>query len=103
MARGKINKSAKIREIHAQNPKAKTKEIVEILGQKGLSVHPNLVYLVLSKMRGRKRRQKRLQAIENSRKAGVTNPVELILRVRSVAMEAGGIRKLKALVDALAE
>jgi hypothetical protein len=35
--------------------------------------------------------------------AGVSNPVDLILKVRSLAEAAGGIRKLKQLVDALAE
>jgi hypothetical protein len=34
---------------------------------------------------------------------GVSNPVEVVLKVKALAREIGGIRNLKQLVDALAE
>jgi len=36
-------------------------------------------------------------------KTGAANPVELVLRVKDMAREVGGIRNLKQLVDLLAE
>jgi hypothetical protein len=98
-----INKSAAIREILARNPHAPTREVVSMLEQRGIRVHPNLVYLIKSKARARRGRQKREKALENSRQMGIANPVELILEVRRLSEKAGGIRHLKELVDVLAE
>src|ERR1700730_9265701 len=94
-----INKSAAIREILAQNPQTTTKEVVATLSGKGVKVLPSLVYFIKGKMKQKKRRQigKRMA------KAGVANAVDLILRVRTLASEAGGMPKLKQLVDALSE
>jgi hypothetical protein len=74
-----------------------------MLEQRGIRVHPNLVYLIKSKARARRGRQKREKALENSRQLGIANPVELILEVRRLSEKAGGIRHLKELVDVLAE
>jgi HJR/Mrr/RecB family endonuclease len=95
----KINKSALVRELFTQNPKIKVKQIIETLGQRKISVKPSLVYFVKSNMRRKKRKEIRRAMA----KAGVPNPVDLILRVRHLASESGGIGKLKQLVDALAE
>jgi hypothetical protein len=40
---------------------------------------------------------------ESSRQSGAKHPVELVLRVKDLAREVGGIRYLKQLVDLLAE
>lgn len=98
-----INKSAAIREMVAQNPHAQSKEIVALLGQKGIKVQPSLVYYIKSKQRNQKRRQKRQRVTETSQNTGSSNPVELVLKVKGVAREAGGIKNLKRLVDALAD
>ena len=98
MAR-KINKSALVREILAQNPKTPVKQIVATLGDRKIKVQPSLVYFVKSNLRRRKRKEIR----KAMAKAGVPNAVDLILKVRTVAGEAGGMSKLKQLVDALAE
>jgi hypothetical protein len=95
----KINKSALVRELYQQNPKIKVKQIIETLGQRKISVKPSLVYFVKSHMRHRKRKEIRRAMA----KAGVPNPVDLILKVRTLASESGGISKLKQQVDALAE
>ena len=40
---------------------------------------------------------------ESSRQTGSKNPVEVVLRVKDLAREVGGIKNLKMLVDLLAE
>ncbi len=94
-----INKSAAIREIFDQNPKTQVKEVVATLGHKGIQVQPSLVYFVKGKMKHARRKQ----IGQSMAKAGIANPVDLILRVRGLAEQAGGMTKLKQLVDALAE
>jgi hypothetical protein len=98
-----VNKSQAIRDVIAQNPKAKAPEIVELLAAQGVRVKPHLVYLVRSKSRRKKARRRRQQAVAVSRAAGVSDPVKLVLRVRELADAAGGIKALQRLVDALAE
>ena len=103
MAKQGVNKSAAVREILAGNPHAPTNEVIATLKQRGIKAHPNLVYLIKSKMRAQRGRQKREKALENGREMGITNPVELILEVRRLSQKAGGMRHLKNLVDVLAE
>src|SRR5579871_2163261 len=96
-----VNKSAAIREMIAQHPQAKSQEIVALLGKEGLRVQPSLVYYIKSKQRQQKRRQKRQRVAETSQNTGTSNPVELILKVKGLARDAGGIKKLQQLVNAL--
>ena len=98
-----VNKSAAVREILAKNFHTPVREIVATLDQRGITIHPNLVYLIKSKAKAGRRKQKRQKALENSRDLGLANPVELILEVRKLAAKAGGLRHLKQLVDVLAE
>jgi hypothetical protein len=94
----KVNKSAAIREAMEQNPKAKTREIVALLAEKGIKVAPTLVYYIKSHARHAKRKARRMQAMAR----GAGNPVELVMQVKSLARAAGGYENLKQLVDALA-
>ena len=105
MARSKdgVNKSQEIRNALKENPSAKSNEIVAALAAKGIKVASSLVYMVKSQMRRKKQRQKREQAATTSKRTGIANPVDLIIRVKALAGEAGGIRKLKQLVDVMAE
>ena len=98
-----INKSAAVREILASNPNMPVRDIVKMLNQRGIQIHPNLVYLIKSKTRAIRHKQKREKFLENGRQLGIANPVELILETRRLAEKAGGIRQFKQLVDALAE
>ena len=56
-----------------------------------------------SKARDAKRKARRETVVENVRKSGALNPLELIIRVKNMANEVGGIKELKKLVDLLAE
>ncbi len=98
-----VNKSAAVREILAANPQTPTREILSTLAGRGIQVSPHLVYLIKSKANASRRKQKRQKALENSKELGLANPVELILEVRKLASRAGGLRRLKQLVDVLAE
>jgi hypothetical protein len=98
-----VNKSAAVREILAKNFHTPVREIVSTLEQRGIRIHPNLVYLIKSKAKATRRKQRRQKALENSKDLGIANPVELVLEVRRVAQKAGGMRHLKQLVDVLAE
>ncbi len=98
-----VNKSQEIRDALKVNPKAKSSEIVAALAAKGIKIAHSLVYMVKSHMKHKQRRQKRELAASASKALGIANPVDLILKVKGLAAVAGGIRKLKQLVDVMAE
>jgi len=92
-----INRSEAVRDAIALNPKAGTKELIAALAAKGIKVSHTLVYYVRSKQGQARRKAKREQV------AAAGNPIELVLRVKTLAREVGGIKSLKQLVDLLAE
>lgn len=98
-----LNKSQAIREYFAANPKAGTKDVVAALGEKGVKVAPTLVYFIKSKLNKARRRAKRERVAESSRGTSARNPVEVVIRVKDLARDVGGIKNLKMLVDLLAE
>ncbi len=99
-----VNKSEEIRQLLRVNPKMPAKEVVSTLAGKGIPVAETLVYFVRGKMRGRKgRRRKARQMVEKVAATGSSDPVTAILKVRRLAEEVGGMKKLKALVDVLSE
>jgi hypothetical protein len=98
-----ISKSEAIREMMAQHPEAKARDIISLLADQGVKVQPSLVYLVRSNQKKDRRRQKRLRAVEASRDSGISNPVALIVRVKDLARNMGGLKNLQKLVDLLAE
>ena len=105
MGRKKSTKSQAVRDILAENPKAKAKEVVEALKAKGISVTANLVYFLKGAAKSTKKRQMKRQARKDKAAAVVSNKgdvVALIHDVRSLAHKVGGYGKLRELVDALA-
>jgi len=97
------SKSDAIREMIAKYPQARSKEIVRLLGEAGVKVQPSLVYYIKSKQNSQRRRQKRENVESTSAQTGAADPVALVLKVKSLAREAGGILNLQHLVDALAD
>lgn len=94
-----VNKSEAIRELLKTNPKLPTKEVVSTLAEQKIEVKPSLVYLIKSKMHSKKQRQTKKNV---SKVTGNSNDaVAMIRKVRSLADEAGGMQKLKELVDAI--
>ena len=102
-ASGGINKSAAIRDLYRENPELKVKEVVSTLAAKGIDVGANLVYLVKGTLKGRKkhRREVNQAAVRVAATSGSTDAVKTILKVKAVANEVGGLKNLKALVEAL--
>lgn len=100
-----VNKSEEIRQLLKANPDMPVKVVVANLAGRGLTVTDNLVYFIKGKMKGRKGRKKRArQMVEKvSATTGNTDAVATILKVKRWASEVGGLKKLKALVDALSE
>jgi hypothetical protein len=102
---GDVNRSALIREMFAQNPDMKVKDIVAILKQRGVIVAPNLVYLVKGKLKGEKPHgPKDSQAAPKAAAAlGGLDALATIHKVKKLALDVGGLRMLKGIVDALSE
>src|ERR1700757_380894 len=99
-----VNKSEEIRQLFRSNPEMPVKEVVSTLAGRGIKVADNQVYFVKGKMAGRKgRHQKAQRMVANVAAKGNTDPVKTILMVKGWATEVGGLKKLKALVDALSE
>src|SRR5947209_18054471 len=86
------NKSEAVRGVLAQAPKAATREVIAQLAGAGVKVTPTMVYYVRSKMKQATRKAKRDRVAESSRLSGTRNPVELVIRVKDLAREVGGIR-----------
>src|SRR3954467_12223664 len=98
-----VNKSQAIRDVFAATPKADSKTVIAALAGQGVKVSPTMVYYVRSKLGQARRKAERVRLAESAGKLGVANPVELVLRVKDLAQEVGGIQHLKQLVDLLAE
>lgn len=62
-----------------------------------------MIYMQKSKMLRAKRRKKRAASSDMAQRISSKNPVELVVRVKQLADEVGGIKNLKQLVDLLAE
>jgi hypothetical protein len=107
-----LNKSDEIRQLLKANPKMKAKEVVAALAEKKVDVTEALVYFVKGKLKGRKARKKRAirkiaKVAEKVAKVGVTmnghDTVSVILKVKKLAYEVGGMGKLKAMVEAIGQ
>jgi hypothetical protein len=99
------SKSAAIRDVLMANGKLTAKEVVSILAAKGIKVREGLVYGVKGYMKGRKGRRRKAQQMvaRVTPTTGSADAVKTILKIKSWASEVGGLRRLKALVDALSE
>ena len=102
--KGGVNKSEEIRQLFRSNPEMPVKEVVSNLAGRGIKVADTMVYYIKGKMKGRQGRHKKAQRmVANVVATGNHDPVKTILKVKSWANEVGGLKKLKALVDALSE
>lgn len=96
-----VSKSEEIRQLLRAQPKMPVSEVRAALAQRGIKVSSNLIYFVKGRAKGRRKRAKQVVAKVSATSNG--NPVAMIRKVKSWANEVGGIKMLKALVDALAE
>ena len=105
MARRKngINMSEEIRKVLKANPGIKAKQVVSTLAEKGITVKEGLVYFIKGKVKGRRGRKRKMRnlAAKVTATTGSSDALATILKVKSLANDVGGIKKLKALIEAL--
>jgi hypothetical protein len=104
---GEVTRSDEIRILLKANPKIGSKEAVAKLAEKGIKISSGLFYVVKGQLIGQKARKKRAQkaatkAGESTHVNGI-DAVSTILKVRAWATEVGGMKNLKALVEALSD
>jgi hypothetical protein len=97
------NKADHIRALLKENPRMKTKEVVQTLASKGVKVSANHVYILKSKAKHRKHKRQKDEAVAAGGKAGIPNPVQAVTKVKNLARELGGLGTLRQLVTLLSE
>ena len=107
-AKTEVSMSQAVRDYLTANPKAKAKEVVAGLAEKGIKVKEGLVYAVKGGMKEKKQRKQRVvKAAMAAHSVGTpavkADAITMIREVKALAAKAGGYAKLKELVDALAE
>jgi hypothetical protein len=107
---GEVNKSEEIRQLLKANPRITAPQAIETLAQRHIVVAPSLFYFVKGKVRGRRGRRRKMQRhVANVMGSNGTLPaakgdvVATIKKVKALALEVGGMKKLTALVEALRE
>ena len=106
--KSEVTKSQLIRDYIVAHPQKSLSEVVADFAERGIPVSKNLVYVVKSKMRAKKHREAKQEAAEAvaatpTAAPGSADVVTTIKKIKSLASETGGMKTLKALVDALAE
>ena len=73
--------------------------------KRGIKISEKLYYLVKGKILGRKARKKKAQhviaKVAESNNVPKSDALSTILKVKALASDVGGLKKLKALVEAL--
>lgn len=102
-----VNKSEEIRKLLGANPRISAKDVSTALGEKGIKISPKLYYLVkgkmLAKQAHKKKAQKMAAKVAASTGTGGGDALSMILRVKSLAREVGGMKRLQSLVEAMNE
>ena len=102
-----VSKSEEIRQLLKTNPMMAAQEAVAALAAKGIEVSDNLVYFVKGKIKGRKGRKKKAQQVvarvAETNNVAKSDALATILKVKALATDVGGLKKLKALVEALSD
>jgi hypothetical protein len=106
-----VSKSDHVRNLLHQNPHVTVTEATEALRKMGIDLKPSLFYFVKGKLSGRKGRRRQIRrnvatVMANGAaptSAGSADVLATIRKVKAVATEVGGLKKLAALVEALAE
>jgi hypothetical protein len=101
MARQEVSMSQHIRDVLSENPSMTGPEIIAALAKRGVTAKPALVYYVKARFRARKRRQTRQTVANVVSSNGSLDPLRVIIKVKGLALEVGGMSKLKELVEAL--
>lgn len=102
-----VNRSEEIRKVLKANPTIGLKEATAELAKKGIEVSTGLFYFVKGQMKGRKARTTKAQntvtKVAEFSQVTRSDAVSTILKVKACAREVGGMKALKALVEALSD
>ena len=99
-----VSKSEEVRQLLKANPKITVKEAAAALGEKGITISENLFYYVKGQMKGRKKKARQVVSkVATATHTTKSDALATILKVKKLAHEVGGLKSLKALVDALSE
>jgi hypothetical protein len=102
-----VNKSEEVRRLLKANPTITAKEVVTTLGERGIKISNALFYFTKGQLKGRKARkqkdQKAADKVVQTSQVLKGDALSTILKVKSCARDVGGMKTLKALVDALSE
>lgn len=99
------SRSNVIRQYLEQHPAASAKETIDALAKAGTKVNAGLFYNVKGRLTQIQvhKKQKAQRVAQASNQTGSGNPVALVVKVKELAREAGGMANLKVLVDVLAD
>jgi hypothetical protein len=104
---GNVNRSEEIRKLLSANPEIKPKEVVKKLGEMGIKASHALVYFVKGQIRGRNARngkaQKTVSNVTGFAQVNQIDALSTVLKIKACASEVGGMKELKALVEALSD
>jgi hypothetical protein len=102
-----VNKSEEIRQMLRENPKVSAKEVRDSLATKGIKISDKLYYLVKGNLLGKQARKKKAKImvakVAASTGTGNGDALSIIRKIKSLANEVGGLKRLRALVEALSE
>jgi hypothetical protein len=103
-----VNKSEEVRQLLKANPAITVTEAREKMAEKGIKISNALFYFAKGQVKGRKRRKKKMAQrtvtkVAESTHFTITDAVSTIKKVKAWASEVGGMKTLKALVEALSE
>jgi len=90
------------------NPEISVKEVVAKLAEKGIKISNALFYFTKGQIKGRKARKtndqkKAVAKVADSTHTTKSDALPTILKIKAWAKEVGGMKNLKALVEALIE
>ena len=108
------NKSQAIRDLLTENPNLSVHEAISTLKAKGIKTNKSMYYFVKAKMKSKKRKAREKVAAEmvtttkekvttTASSDSATDALATIKQIKGLAAELGGLKSLKALVEALSE
>jgi hypothetical protein len=101
MARKRGAKTAAVREMLTQDPEMPTDEVVSTLAARRMKITPHMVHVVRSALKAKKPTTRK--GVSSARGGWTADAVELVVKVKALSSEAGGMENLKQLVVVLAD
>ena len=105
-----VNKSARLRELLREDPKISFNDASARLADEGIEIKSSLFYFVKGKVVGRRGRRRKMRrnveaalGTNGAATAASTDVLATIKKVKALAAELGGLKKLRAVVEVLSE